>query len=265
MKVEFEESYHNFENTKGELLFGVLGKPVSTRYPGKLPCLIMCHGLRQNCHQRKFVELSWHLAYHGIASFGLDFAGHGQSSGDLEDSSIINQVDDLGSAYQYLKLNREKFKIDLDRIAFLGHSLGALIAVLFQAQYLDAAKTLILLAPALHQRELIKEWHTPEEIKSWKECHYLDTKKGRIGLQYFKEAVSRNWADEVSNITVRTLMISGDQDDDVPLEYNQHVYGRFSDKIASWEHVSHADHNFESYRAKEDLNFMVLKWLNRFL
>jgi alpha-beta hydrolase superfamily lysophospholipase len=153
--------------------------------------------------------------------------------------------------------------MDKDKIAVLGHSLGALIAVLFQAEQ-PRAKTLILPAPAVQQRELISQWYAAGERRFWKKQGYLNTKKGRIEVQYLNEAEALDWKKAVSDIKVPVLIIYGAEDEDVPCEYTMELYRQLvcPKSIAK---IKGADHHFEGQQAKEELIDVSLKWLKNYL
>lgn len=248
-----EQKAIQFLNKKGEKLWGVLTVPSAK---GKVPVVIMCPGFGQTKSQRKFVELGRALAKNDIASFRFDFSGQGDSQGDFAKLGIKNQVEDLIAAYETVIQNK---KIDITRIVILGHSLGALIAVLFQAKY-KKAKSLILLSPALHQKELVKEWYLPKQLVLWQKQGYLDTSKGRLGLRYLKEAFSRNWSEIISQVDVPVLFVHGKDDEDVPLKYTEDLFKKSGGK-KKLAVVKGSDHHFEGFGAKKALNKLVLAWL----
>lgn len=252
-----KEEFVKFKNSKGKELWGILSLPAEgSDFPG----LIICHGFNQTCSQRKFVELARVLAGNGIAVFRFDFTGQGNSEGALEEISITDEVEDLELAFGIFSLDN---RLNKKRITIFGHSLGALIAVLFQKKY-KKAKTLILLSPALHQKELMKEWHITEEIELWKKQRYLDTPKGRIGIQYFEEATEKGWSESASQIEIPTLIIYGKEDDDVPVKYTEDVFRKISGE-KKLEIIENADHHFESFQAKNELITLSLAWLKKYL
>lgn len=253
--MEISEKFITFPNQKGEKLWGILDLPETE---SKVPALIMCHGFSQTKSQRKFVKVSRALAQQGIASFRFDFSGHGDSEGDFETLSIKGQVEELKSAYHVLI---QQAKIDKEKIAILGHSLGALIAVLFQAQY-KKAKILILLSPALHQRELTKEWNGADVIDLWKKQGFLDTAKGRMGINYLNEIEGEDWSRFASQIEIPTLIIHGSADEDVPLKYAEDALEKLGGE-KKLEVVQTADHHFESHEAKNKLVELSLDWLRK--
>ena len=145
-----EEKLVVFKNERGKKLLGIL--TLSER-KGKFPAVIMVHGFAKTKSERKFVELARKLAKNGIASLRFDFSGCGDSEGKFEEMRISKQVEELNVAFQ--QLIKEK-RIDKERIGIFAHSLGTVIACLFQTKY-QKAKTLILAAPALNQERLIKK------------------------------------------------------------------------------------------------------------
>jgi pimeloyl-ACP methyl ester carboxylesterase len=246
-----------FSNPRKEKLWGILSFPQKRN---RVPGLIICHGFAGSKSTRKFVKLSEALAKDGIATFRFDFSGHGDSEGDFEKLSIKHEVEDLKSAYQTFVHNK---KVDKEKIGILGHSMGALIAVIFQARY-QKAKTLILLSPGLHQKELMKEWHSSREIKLWQKQRYLDSSKGRIGVQYLNEAQEKDWSEISSRIEIPTLLIHGNKDDDVPIKYTKEILKKLGGpkKLTL---VNGADHHFESWKARRSLIALTSEWLKNHL
>ncbi len=260
-KRKIKEELVRFQNQKKEELWGVLTFPQKTRVQeikGKSPGLIICHGFNQTKSQRKFVVLARKLAREGIVTFRFDFSGHGDSEGKIENLSIAGEVKELETAYKILV---SKGKVNKEKVSVLGHSLGALIAVLFQREY-KKANTLILLSPALHQKELMGRWYSSEELSLWKKQGYLDTPKGRIGIRYLKEAEGKDWQKVISQIEVPTFFIHGREDDDVPLKYTEELAEKIKGE-KKLEIVEGTDHHFESKRAKDELIVLSLDWLNR--
>jgi len=248
----------SFFNDKKEKLWGVLTLPKALDTSAKWPALIICHGFGQTKSQRKFVNLARALAKQGIASLGFDFSGHGQSEGSLEKLSIEKQAQELKAAYD--KLLGDK-RIDKNKIALLGHSLGALVVCLSQAKY-QIAKALVLLSPALHQKELVKQWYSKEEIGLWKKQGYLDTPKGRLDLNYLNEAVSRDWSEVIKDIDPPTLIAHGEKDKDIPLKYSRDLFEKLKVK-KKLDIIAAADHHFESKEARQKLIELCLNWLKQ--
>ncbi|MDI6591977.1 MAG: alpha/beta fold hydrolase, partial [Patescibacteria group bacterium] len=244
-----------FKNKKGERLWGIITLPAKEKNPG----LIICHGFGGSKSRRKYTLLSRALAQDGIASFRFDFSGHGDSEGEFEELSIEKQVSELNSAFK--RFAREK-RIDREKIAILGHSLGALVGVLFQTKY-KKAKALILVAPAIDQKELIKKWFTPEEIRKWKKQEYLDTEKGRVGVQYLKEVERSDYFPLLSEIRVPTLILQGEKDEDVPKKFSKAAFEKLGCQKKRFILVKEVEHHFESKKAVKALISESLSWLKQ--
>ncbi len=252
------EEHVVFPNFDGKKLWGVLSLPEGDT---KSPVLLVCHGFSESKSRRKFVEMARFLARAGFATFRFDFSGCGESEGRLQEMSIEREVADLEVAYNFLVKERG---IDETRVAILGHSLGALIGVLFQAR-LKKAKALALASPALAQRRLIRQWFGTKELRLWKKEGYLDTPKGRVGLRYLIEAESRNWLEVVSRIEVPTLVIHGEKDEEIPERFAREVFQLLGSPDKEMRIIENAYHSLESRGARIALTLFILEWLRRYL
>ncbi len=255
--ANFIEQPVDFLNAKKERLLGVLTLP---KYITNLPALIICHGFSRNKSERKFVELSRYIANKGIAVLRFDFAGRGESEGDFGKTDISKEASDLALAFNFLSKQK---RVNANRIAILGHSLAGLVAILFQRQY-QKANTLILLAPALQQNDLVKQWYTPKQIALWQKQGYLDTAKGRLGVKYLREALALDWQEAVAKIKCPVLVLHGKDDEDVPLKYAKSLFNELKAEKQIVV-VEQTDHSFESEQAKQTLCKTTTRWLQKYL
>jgi len=252
---EIEEKSVIFKNTKGENLWAVLSLPKGKE---KIPAVIAVHGFCGSKSKRKMVKIGRRFAKSGIAVLRFDFSGCGDSEGDFEKMSINQEGKDLKSAYNFLIKNP---RINREKIGFLGHSLGALIVCLLQKEKL-IAKTLVLVSQALDQRDLMKIWNNPQQIKKWRKQGYLDMPKCRIGVQYLNEA--RDYTPIVSGIKTPVLIIQGNKDKDVPVRFSKNLLKAFGGE-KNMIIVREADHDFESYQSFEELKNHSLRWFKKYL
>ena len=170
-----------FQNHIKEKLWGVIVNPKKRK---KYPAVLMVHGFYGDKCQRKFVDLSRELAKKGYFAMRFDFSGCGDSEGDFGKFNISKQVKELEAAVKYLK---KQANVDKSRICFLGYSLGALICTLHQIKY-KTAKCFLMLAPALNQAGLFKEWFSASDIKKWKKQKYFDAGDCRVSVKYLNES-----------------------------------------------------------------------------
>jgi len=114
-----------FTNRRGQQLVGVLHHGAGA---GPRPCLVVCHGFAGTKlgGGRRFVTFARVAATRGVSVLRFDFAGSGDSDGELADLTLANQGDDIRAAVAAVA---DLGSIDIDRIGLLGHCLGAVSAL----------------------------------------------------------------------------------------------------------------------------------------
>ncbi len=192
--------------------------------------------------------------------FRFDFTGHGDSRATMEEASIMQFFADAEHAFDILV---KRHRVNKEKVVLIGHSIGALIAVLLHLR-LPRTGPLVLISPAIQQRELVKQWYSGEEIAQCEQQGWLDTPKGRIGWQYLKEAMGQDWLRRIPMVKVPTLVIHGSKDEDVPLRYAKDVVAKLG-KRGELKVVQGAEHNFESFQAKQELIRLTTVWLKEHL
>lgn len=107
--------------------------------PARNGCtLICCHGIHDNCSQWLPQVARLH-SRSGYGALVFDFAGHGRSEG-RQVTYGIRERHDVTAAIEYL---RQRGDVDMERIAILGYSLGAITAVLAAAEHPDLRAVVI--------------------------------------------------------------------------------------------------------------------------
>lgn len=124
--VRFSKSLVTFDSGRVKLA-GKLFLP-EAKYP--VPGAVLCHGLGSNY---KVLEPSARLiAGHGVATLIFDLRGHGDSGGAFDG----NMVEDVIRAWQFLSRLPQ---VDSQHIAIVGHSIGAVAAILASRQVMPRA------------------------------------------------------------------------------------------------------------------------------
>jgi pimeloyl-ACP methyl ester carboxylesterase len=119
--------------------------------------VILCHGLASG---RGAVRASAiNLAKQGVTTLIFDFRGHGKSEGIFDG----NEVEDIIAAWKQLS---EYDGIDKDRIALVGHSIGAR-AVILAAGRVDKPRAIVALSCPSDLAKKLEEY-PPSQIKHWK-------------------------------------------------------------------------------------------------
>ncbi len=226
MKTELIE----FNNSKGDILRGIL-----THNQGSKRGVVLTHGFERTAiTEKKFKDLSDSLTAKGISCFRFDYTGCGLSDGDFASMSVASMTGDLEKAIESFR-RRTKIK----NIGIVAHSLAGCVV----ANYLEnmgSFKKVVLLSPALNQRDLLRYYFTkgymaktnPSVKIDWNSFRkHLDEKlfiqdfsKSKkmakahyIGKKYYLENMNRDYSDifyDKNNI----LFVYGNKDDRIPLE-----------------------------------------------
>ena len=98
--------------------------------PSRNGCtLICCHGINDNSGQ--WVAPVAKLQARGYGALLFDFSGHGQSEGN-QVTYGIRERQDVTAAIEYL---RQRGDVNMERLAILGNSLGAITAVMSAVEH----------------------------------------------------------------------------------------------------------------------------------
>lgn len=246
-----------FKNKNNKQLVGILHIPKGKK---KWPLVVICHGFSGTKTNRRNIRLARILEKNGIAGFRFDFEGCGDSEGNFETITIRKEISDLATALNFIL---KQGNIDKNKVALIGHSLGAVIAALYVVKSKFPAKTLVFWAPAFDQKSALPIWLTPKDFKKWKRQGYLIRKEDKIGINYLKENQDKDYSSVLANIKTPILIIHGQKDETVPI--------KFSKKLAE-EHKNvklviypKADHKFEDYYIQQKLVRETAEWLKKYL
>lgn len=160
-----------FKNPRGNTLRGVLIAP--TEQYDRI--VIMLGGFeRAASTERKFKLLSDELSKSGVHSFRFDVADMGLSDGNFYEMTSQDMANDLLSAIETIK------NLGYGKISFAGHSHAScnLSLVLNKVEF----DKILLIAPALNQKELWRLWfvqdENPDKQIGWRNYkEYLDENK----------------------------------------------------------------------------------------
>lgn len=109
----------SFRNSLGRELVGQLLVPAGG---GRSPVIVFAHGWGSGKHSPHNRMIAETLLKHGIASFLLDYTGHGESESKLADCTVAQQSHDLAAAVDILATLDD---VDSHRIGLIGVSSGA--------------------------------------------------------------------------------------------------------------------------------------------
>lgn len=179
------------------------------------PAVIVSHGY--NGSYKDFSRECEYFASHGIAALAYDFCGgsvNSISSGDTTQMSVLTEKSDLEDVLECLR----RFKvIDSGHIFLMGGSQGGMVSALTAADSLEKICGLILYFPAFC---IPDDWNRAypkeEEIPATREFWNMT-----LGRVYFQDARSLTPFKTIGTFEKNVLIIHGDQDDVVPLDYSR--------------------------------------------
>jgi uncharacterized protein len=247
-----------FKNKRGQDLVGIMHHAEGE---GPKPCLIVCHGFAgtKAGGSRRFIEFSREAVKHGLSVFRFDFAGSGDSEGDLVDLTLDNELDDLESAF--LKV-QSMDGIDMNRVGILGHCMGGVTAIRAASRSKGIYKT-IAWAPFSDidgaMRRLIGE-DAYEILLDGEEADFLyNNQLFQCGPDIIKTSKQIDMYKEISQVNSSLLVIHGTEDATVPLKEVENLVKYTNEEVDyHFEVIEGAHHSFPYH--KEELFDITIKW-----
>lgn len=228
-KNGYQTKLVEFPNKTSDLLRGVL---LSSGNSSK--AVLMCGGFeRSTTTEKKFKITADELAKNNIISLRFDYTGCGLSDGDFSQTTVASISSDIKTAADFFKK-----ETGIKNISVICHSLSSCaIAILLSDMNFEE---IVLLAPALNQKDLLRYWFTISVMKkqnpnleiNWNNFkNYLDEKQfqedclrtdkmmkaNHISSAYYLENKDKDYYSYFKN-NQNVLHIHGDKDDKVPPE-----------------------------------------------
>lgn len=236
-----------FKNNKQELLRGIFitSEDVKNDY-----VVILLGGFeRAATTEKKFKSLADELIKYGVCSFRFDAADCGLSDGDFYKITTQKLADDLFSSIEYLK------NMGFSKFSICGHSLaGCVISLIIDK---IGFEKIVLLAPALNQKELLRLWFVQKnnkdvEIDWFNYKNYINeeeytkgiesdmlAKTHKLNFQFRHDNKDIDYSNKYDGFTQeKILLIHGTKDNSVPLES---LNFEFKNKII----IENGDHDLE--------------------
>ena len=141
---------------RGKRLVGWLVSPPSA-FPSPVPAVVVMHGWGANAAMMWPVAPPLHDA--GFAVLLIDARCHGRSD-DEEFTSMPRFAEDIAAGLAWL---RQQPGIASNRLALLGHSVGAAAALLHASGHCDV-RAVVSLAAFAHPREVMRTWMAEKRV-----------------------------------------------------------------------------------------------------
>ncbi|SFL36037.1 alpha/beta hydrolase family protein [Pelosinus propionicus] len=248
-------------HTDSQQLSGVLHIPDCNKNE-KIPAIVICHGFVSSKvgQHRLFVTLARNLCQAGYAVLRFDFSGCGESSGEYQDITTTQQIEEAARAIDSLEKHSE---IEFSSITLIGHSLGGAIATSVAASSRKVHQ-LILLSPVANPFDDI--------VKIIGQHRYLESlEKGSVnfegfelGKTLFMSLAEQRPLAEINKFHGNVLVIHGSEDMETPLENAYQYQKRLEQRTEGHSElkiIKGADHCYCSAIWKKELSEFILDWL----
>lgn len=207
------------------------------------PLVMILHGLAARKNMDLLQKIADKLEKHNIASIRFDFNGHGESEGNFQDMTILNEAEDAKKVYEYVhKLPA------VTSIGITGHSQGGVVTSLLAAEFgTDNVKAIVLMTPAavLHDYAvnggIFGVTFDPDNLPEYVPL----SDKIKIGRQYMETTQKLDMYAPAEQYTGPVLIVHGTGDVVVPYRYGQKYNTTYpNSQIVPLEGV---DHLFTGY------------------
>lgn len=214
------------------------------------PIILMGHGFATRKDRWSTVTISEALVGEWIATMRIDFYGHGESDGKLEDITMTEAVDDVVCGVRYLQ------KLWYTHIWLYGSSFWWCSVLNAACELGDEIAFVIGRCPLSDYAAQRRRRLWPERIKKWKETgidHYHELWIGDIALKYsfYESMLTMNVHERANQMVVPVGIVHGDADEVSLIEQSIKTAELISDcelQIIPW-----AGHRFAEPEHKEQM------------
>mgnify|MGYP000863496830 CR=1 FL=1 len=212
----------------------------------KCPMVMLLHGFMGGKTNRPLTDIADALEKEGIASIRFDFNGHGESEGDFQSMTVLNEIEDAKRVFAYVRA------LDyVESVSVAGHSQGGVVSSMLAGEFGQGnIKSLVLLAPAAVLRDdairgrifnTVYDAANPPEVVPV----FGDFKMGRA---YILAAQTLPIYETAQKYAGPVCLVHGTGDRVVPYTYSERYHSLYRD--SELHLLDGADHNFNNFEAE---------------
>ncbi|MFH2063683.1 MAG: alpha/beta fold hydrolase [Pseudomonadota bacterium] len=244
-----------FKNQYNETLSGTLHQPSSAGGLG----FVLGHCFTCSRHTRILIDLGNMMAELGFSVLRFDFSGNGQSQGRFEESTYSKQVDEMGTAIDFLKEN------GADRILIGGHSMGGMVSLFTAARRTDIRGVIALAigSEPLHPGRLLTDRQKSRLSDTGSTAFSSRGRDLVITRQFFDDAAGYDLREVLPSIRCPVLVVLAAADtvtDPLP------VKALFKDTHGHMDvlEVDEADHMFSTVESRQTVIDYSSQWIRKY-
>ena len=227
---------------------------------GPHPTVLLLHGYPGN---EKNLDIAQYLRRDGWNVFFFHYRGAWGSEGNF---SFVNAAQDVGAALAHLRENAQAYRVDPDRIAIVGHSMGGRLTLAGAANdaRVECAVTMAAAAVEPAPESLVDE----EAVSGFRAyADGLIMLRGHDGSNVVEQNAQFAATYPLAAVTQKLsgkklLMIAAEKDDAVPIGEHLRYVKAFSANpaISLSTEVYDTDHSFSTHRIA--LSRRIAGWLD---
>ncbi len=216
--------------------------------------VIFSHGLFSSKDGYKITRMAEDIVNSGYSLMTFDFTYSGESSGNIADISIMQEVDDLLHAVQVFKAK------GAEQIHLMGSSMGGVVSILAVAESSVPIRSLILIATPLNLSALIPEGN----FHSIKDEDLINISGVPVKGKFISELGNLDLASAVIKIKCPVLSIHGKLDAIVSVNDFEEIKKLLKSPVDSIL-IEDGDHNLTEERHLNLIKKKVTNWLGKFI
>ena len=202
-------------------------------------------------------------AKEGYVTYCFDFCGgcviKGESDGKTTDMSVLTEVEDLNAVLDYAKKQNPKLT---DRIMLMGCSQGGFVSALLASRLKNKIHKLVLFYPAFcipddaRKGEMMYAVFDPNDIPEVIKCGPM-----KLGRCYVDDVISMNPYELIKDYVHDVLIVHGNQDDIVSIDYSKKAYDTYLDATNNhrkviFEVIENGKHGFSKEHDKTAIKIL---------
>lgn len=221
----------------------IKGVLITPEGEGRYPCVILSHGLVSSKESSKYVAISEVFRQIGIGTCRFDYHGCGESTGQIEETTLTIRLENLECVTAYVSGHR---LIDGEKLGILGSSFGGV--------------TGLIKASRDKRIRCVSFWATPYRLKKEKGDTISDI---RFRDTIFDDFSRYDVLNEARNVSC-ALCIHGDMDEVVPYQEGIAIFDCIQEP-KRLEIIKGADHILSDPDHRQRAIDLASEWFTRFL
>lgn len=228
------------KNDEDEKICIYIDKVISNN---KTPVVILLHGFASRGRNRTNLPIVEKLNEEGISTICVDLSGHGESEGNISETSVIKAQKEIELVFNWT-LNQKW--VDINKISILGNSFSGNALILFASKN-NKIKSIVLKSPVTDYYAVRLNQLGKEKMEEWQ-------KNGKIKINdkvisnysFIKDLNGIDTYKEISKIACPVYVVQGDKDEVIPISHTKRLQEALNQNKDQIIIIKGADHGYSN-------------------